>query len=81
MLVLCKTSPNPAIDKVTLSGFVAEDGQAIASIYNVTGMLVKRVKMPENSIEIHEFQVGSYLLKVVASDGAVFIGRFVCVER
>ncbi|MCF6170074.1 MAG: T9SS type A sorting domain-containing protein [Bacteroidales bacterium] len=55
--------PNPATNTLNIT---AKDGQAIqeVSIYNLTGQLVFRGEMKNNSIDISQLQSGMYVVEV-----------------
>ena len=65
-------SPNPAKDEVVLH--LPEEMVAEVVLYNVDGREVWRqnMKNPRNTIALHGFPSGLYVLKVVTAEGAVF---------
>ncbi|MBP5412076.1 MAG: T9SS type A sorting domain-containing protein [Bacteroidales bacterium] len=56
--------PNPAKDQITIS--LANDGNAVAILYNLVGQEVKRVDLtaPVNTIDVADLSKGLYMLKV-----------------
>lgn len=65
--------PNPATDKVTISG----SGIKEVNIYNMTGLLVYTSVAEKGAIEVTGLKSGVYMVKATAAEGRVFTGKLV----
>ena len=65
--------PNPATDKVTISGINLKEVQ----VFNITGSMVYSSVIENDIIEITNLQSGMYFVKAMANDGKLFTEKLV----
>jgi len=64
--------PNPAQDEITISGVKPES----VTLYDIMGkMIVSKFDSESNKINIKKLPNGLYIIKIITSDGKVFINK------
>lgn len=65
--------PNPASKSIALQG----NDYIEASVFSITGALIKEVSVFNNTVQVNDLIYGAYLIKAKAANGESYIARFI----